>query len=118
VVSKPGYEVSTIEQFTKIVAFRQAFYNHGLTLTKDVQFELVDALLLNPGIRSFPELNLSPAFRSLLAGLSVTATSEAKRSENRRAVVLVCVALAGGAQYPFSQTTSPALATSSGAVDA
>lgn len=52
-----------MEQFNKIIEFRQAVYDHGLTLTKDAQFELMDALLLNPGIRSFPELSLSPAFR-------------------------------------------------------
>jgi hypothetical protein len=52
-----------MEQFNKIIEFRQAVYDHGLTLTKDAQFELMDALLLTPGIRSFPELSLSPAFR-------------------------------------------------------
>jgi len=52
-----------MKQFNKIIEFRQAVYDHGLTLTKDAQFELMDALLLNPGIRSFPELSLSPAFR-------------------------------------------------------
>jgi hypothetical protein len=46
-----------MEQFNKIIEFRQAVYDHGLTSTKDAQFELVDALLLNPGIRSFPELS-------------------------------------------------------------
>ena len=38
-----------MKQFNKIIEFRQAVYDHGLTLTKDAQFELVDALLLNPG---------------------------------------------------------------------
>ena len=47
-----------MKQSSKLVEFRQAIYDHGLTLTKDAQFELVDALLLNPGIRSFPELSL------------------------------------------------------------
>ena len=57
------YENSTMKQFSKITEFRQAVYDHGLTSTKDAQFELVDALLLNPSIRSFPELSLSPVFR-------------------------------------------------------
>jgi hypothetical protein len=39
-----------MKQSSKLVEFRQAIYDHGLTLTKDAQFELVDALLLNPGI--------------------------------------------------------------------
>jgi hypothetical protein len=57
------YEVSTMKQFNKLIEFRQAVYDHGLTLAKDAQFELVDALLLSPAIRSFPELSLSPVFR-------------------------------------------------------
>jgi hypothetical protein len=52
-----------MKQFNKVIEFRQAVYTHGLTLSKDAQFELMDALLLNPGVRSFPELTLSPAFR-------------------------------------------------------
>ena len=52
-----------MKQFTKLIEFRQAVYEHGLTRTRDAQFELVDALLLSPVIRSFPELSLCPAFR-------------------------------------------------------
>ena len=52
-----------MEQFSRVIEFRQAIYEHGLTMIKDAQFELIDALLLSPGIRSFPELSLSPAFR-------------------------------------------------------
>ena len=52
-----------MQQFNKLLAFRQAVYNHGLTRARDAQFELVDALLLSLPIRSFPELSLSPAFR-------------------------------------------------------
>jgi len=52
-----------MEQFNKIITFRQAVYQHGLTKAQDAQFELVDALLLSPAIWSFPELSLSPAFR-------------------------------------------------------
>ena len=52
-----------MEQFNKLIAFRQAVYQHGLHKAKDAQFELVDALLLSPAIWSFPELSLSPVFR-------------------------------------------------------
>ena len=52
-----------MEQFRNLIEFRQAVYDHGLTLAKDAQFELADALLLNPYGRSFPELSLSPVFR-------------------------------------------------------
>jgi hypothetical protein len=50
-------------RFNKLIEFRQAVYDHGLTRGKDAQFELVDALLLSPPIRSCPELSLSPVFR-------------------------------------------------------
>lgn len=52
-----------MKQFTKLIEFRQAVYEHGLVRARDAQFELVDALLLSPVIRSFPELSLCPAFR-------------------------------------------------------
>ena len=52
-----------MQQFTKIVEFRQQFYQHALTGARDAQFELVDALLLSRTINSYPELSLSPAFR-------------------------------------------------------
>jgi hypothetical protein len=52
-----------MDQFNNITEFRQAVYDHGLAKAKDAQFELVDALLLSPPIRSFPELSLSPVFR-------------------------------------------------------
>ncbi|MDH7485408.1 MAG: hypothetical protein QHJ81_03935, partial [Anaerolineae bacterium] len=52
-----------MEQFTNLIEFRQAIYDHGLTYARDAQFDLLDALLLSPPVRSFPELSLSPAFR-------------------------------------------------------
>jgi hypothetical protein len=54
-----------MEQFNKLIEFRQAVYDKGLIWGKDAQFELVDALLLSPPIRSFPELSLVPVFRRL-----------------------------------------------------
>lgn len=54
---------STQEQLNKIIAFRQAVYEHGFTQARDAQFELLDALLLSPPINSFAELSLSPVFR-------------------------------------------------------
>ena len=66
-VETKGYtntqEVSTMAQFSSLIEFRQAVYDNGLTLAKDAQFELVDALLLSPYVHSYPELSLSPAFR-------------------------------------------------------
>jgi hypothetical protein len=54
---------STNGQFNKLIEFRQDVYQQGLTRARDAQFELVDALLLNRSIRSFPELTLTPIFR-------------------------------------------------------
>jgi hypothetical protein len=52
-----------MKQFNKLTEFRQAVYDHGLTRFADAQFDLMDALLLSPPIRSFPELSLSHAFQ-------------------------------------------------------
>jgi hypothetical protein len=52
-----------MQQFNRLIAFRQAVYEHGLTQAQDSQFELLDALLLSRAIRSFPELTLHPVFR-------------------------------------------------------
>jgi hypothetical protein len=52
-----------MEQFNKLIEFRQAVYSNGLIRARDAQFELLDALLLSPLVRSFAELSLSPAFR-------------------------------------------------------
>ena len=52
-----------MKQFNKLIEFRQAVYDHGLARFADAQFDLVDALLFSPPIRSFPELSLSAAFR-------------------------------------------------------
>mgnify|MGYP007051342034 CR=1 len=52
-----------MEQFNSLIEFRQAVYDQGLTRARDAQFELSDALLLSPPLRSFPELSLSPVFR-------------------------------------------------------
>ena len=52
-----------MEQLTSLIEFRQAIYPRGPTRARDAQFELLDALLLSPPIRSFPELSLSPVFR-------------------------------------------------------
>jgi hypothetical protein len=52
-----------MQQFTKIIEFRQHLYQHALTRARDAQFELVDALLLSRALNSYPELSLSLAFR-------------------------------------------------------
>lgn len=52
-----------MEQFNNLIEFRQAIYNQGFIKVSDVQFELVDALLVGAPIRSFPELSLLPVFR-------------------------------------------------------
>jgi hypothetical protein len=52
-----------MQQFNKLIEFRQTIYNQVLTQSRDAQFELVDALLLSAPIHSFPELSRSPAFR-------------------------------------------------------
>jgi len=46
-------------QLNKLIEFRQQIYDHALTKARDAQFELIDAVLSNRRIASFPELTLA-----------------------------------------------------------
>lgn len=46
-------------QLNKLIEFRQQIYDNALGKARDAQFELVDALLSNCRINSFPELSLA-----------------------------------------------------------
>ena len=46
-------------QLNKLIEFRQQIYDNALSTARDAQFELVDALLSNCRIKSFPELSLA-----------------------------------------------------------
>ncbi|QKQ77899.1 hypothetical protein FBB35_21600 [Nostoc sp. TCL240-02] len=48
---------------TQLEKFRQAIYD-SLGKVKDAVFELMDAVLTSPSIRSFVSLSQSPVFRS------------------------------------------------------
>lgn len=50
-------------QLNKLIEFRQQIYDHGLTKGRDAQFDLIDALLCDRRIASFPELSLAPVHR-------------------------------------------------------
>ncbi len=56
-------KTSTAEQLNKFIEFRQSVYERGLVRERDAQFDLIDAILLSPMIRSFPELSQSPIFQ-------------------------------------------------------
>jgi hypothetical protein len=47
-------------QLNKLIEFRQQIYGNALTKARDAQFDLIDALLSNRRISSFPELSLAP----------------------------------------------------------
>lgn len=53
---------STTEQLNKLIAFRQGAYA-CLGPARDALFELGDAVLLTPAVRSLAELSLAPVFR-------------------------------------------------------
>lgn len=56
-------QASTSAQRSRLQQFRQAIYAQVFTRARDALFELLDALLLQPGVRSFAELCLAGAFR-------------------------------------------------------
>jgi hypothetical protein len=55
-------QITATTNLNKLINFRQAVYNQ-LGPARDSLFELGDAVLLSPQVRSFPELTLSPIFR-------------------------------------------------------
>lgn len=56
-------QLSTQEQFNKLIEFRQAIYDRFLTARRDAQFELLDALLSKGKVPSFPWLALAGCFQ-------------------------------------------------------
>jgi hypothetical protein len=55
-------KITANENLNRLINFRQATYDR-LGPARDSLFELGDAILLSPPVRSFPELTLSPVFR-------------------------------------------------------
>src|SRR4030042_5123702 len=55
-------KITANRHLNRRINFRQATYDR-LGLARDSLFELGDAVLLSPPVRSFPELTLSPVFR-------------------------------------------------------
>jgi hypothetical protein len=56
-------QLSTQEQFNRLIEFRQAIYDRFLTARRDAQFELLDALLSKGKVPSFPWLSLAGCFQ-------------------------------------------------------
>ena len=54
---------STTKQLNNLIEFRQTVYDQILTGSRDIQFELTDALLMGEAIGCFAELSLRPLFR-------------------------------------------------------
>lgn len=54
---------STTPHRIRLQQFRQAIYAHVFTRARDALFELLDALLVHPGVSSFAELCLAAVFR-------------------------------------------------------
>lgn len=56
-------------QRNRLTTFRQDLYDQVFTKRRDAQQELLDALLLSPPVKSFPELSLSVAFKRTWSSL-------------------------------------------------
>src|SRR5512137_2295822 len=54
---------STQEHINRLTEFRQAIYSHAFSQRRDVQFEIVDALLLKGRVASWPWLATAGCFR-------------------------------------------------------
>jgi hypothetical protein len=56
-------QATTKENINKIIEFRQAVYQNGMTARRDAQFELLDALVAEGQVTSFARLSQSEQFR-------------------------------------------------------
>jgi DDE superfamily endonuclease len=66
-------KATTQENISKLIEFRQAIYEHGMVVRKDVLFDLLDAMLTTGSVTSFAMLSQSEHFQrkwpSLYAGV-------------------------------------------------
>lgn len=58
-----------MQQLNRLIEFRQDLYRHAFPNLRDAQFELVDALLVSPPVRSFAALSCAFVFRRQWASL-------------------------------------------------
>jgi hypothetical protein len=56
-------QATTTENINRIIEFRQALYDQGLLARKDALFDLLDALVMERPVASFPHLSLSSRFQ-------------------------------------------------------
>jgi hypothetical protein len=56
-------QATTKENINKIIEFRQAIYENGMTARRDAQFDLLDALVAEGQVSSFARLSQSEQFR-------------------------------------------------------
>jgi hypothetical protein len=54
---------STKENINKLIEFRQAVYEHGMTARRDAMFDLLDALIAQGPVSSFARLSQARQFR-------------------------------------------------------
>ena len=97
----------TKENINKIIEFRQAIYENGLTARRDAQFDLLDALVSQGQVSSFARLSQSEQFRrkwsSLYAAVEDGRMDEAwlrKKLAQQVPVKGVCMFALDGSSWP------------------
>lgn len=69
-----NHQKTTKENINKLIEFRQAVYEHGMTARRDALFNVLDALVCEGSVSSFARLSQSEQFQrkwpSLYAGLA------------------------------------------------
>jgi hypothetical protein len=56
-------QATTKENLNKLIEFRQAVYDHGITCRRDAVFNLIDALLAKGSVTSFAMLSQADPFQ-------------------------------------------------------
>lgn len=110
--------LSTNEQLNKLIEFRQAVYDNGLSKGQDGLFEIVDGLIEREQAGCAAEISLSPAFRRGWSSLYKTVARGKVATTKLARLFCQQVPLAGVQVYPLDGTmwAHPAARTLAGMV--
>jgi len=98
---------STKENINKLIEFRQAIYDHGMTARRDALFNVLDALVCEGAVSSFARLSQSEQFQRKWPSLYAALTDGRLKSEWLRAYLAGQVPAQGICVFPLDGSPWP-----------
>jgi len=92
---------TTKENINKLIEFRQAIYDHGMTARRDALFNVLDALVCEGAVSSFARLSQSEQFQRKWPSLYAALTDGRLKSEWLRAYLAGQVPAQGICVFPL-----------------